>query len=594
MNFQLRPYQDKAMRETLGFFKSGHKSSLVVLPTGCGKTATMASIAEVVVKNGGKILFLAHRTTLVDQGANAIEKATGIKVGKDVKKTKLPEESIVVSTVQSMSKEDRLEKYGPNYFALIMIDESHHIPASSYQKVLSYFKRAKVLGVTATPKRGDKTDVSDLFEGVSSEYTLYEAIKDGWLSPIKVQTCPVKIDVSNCEIQSGDYSVSDIGAALLPYLTKVAEEIKDKAKERKTIVFVPLVSTAKGMVEIFRSIGVSADYVAGERKDSEQVLEDYHNGKFQMLVNSLLLTEGYDEPSISCVVNLRLTKSEALYTQIIGRGTRLSEGKEDLLVLDFLWKDKENRKHLNAKSVIATGDASISDDELESVVKACESADEEPTDVFDGIEKAKRDAKQMREAALARALAEAKAKEEQEEKRRQQRENQLAALKNAKGEIIGNGKIVQIGKHLTIVYDEFDSMVLCTIQGDPAIDAMGLTDYYPEGYSWEFAPPTESQMDRIIKMGFPAAYVASKGHCSFIMNTIFDREKAGLCSYKQMKMLSRYHLGDLSKCPRTKAKKAMDILSKNGWKPNSELYALFHGTSFKENNANAMMGIEIG
>ena len=593
MNYALRPYQDKAMREALQFFCNRHKSALVVLPTGCGKTSVMASIAEVVVKNGGKILFLAHRTSLVDQGAKAIERATGIKVGKDVKKNHIPEESIVVSTVQSMSKDDRLAKYGPKYFALIMIDESHHIPASSYQKIISYFARARVLGVTATPKRGDKTDVSDLFEGVSSEYTLYEAIKDGWLSPIKVQTCPVKIDVSSCEMQSGDYSVSDIGEALLPYLTKVAEEIKDKAGNRKTIVFVPLVSTAKGMVEIFRSIGVSADYVAGERKDSEQVLEDYHNGKFQVLVNSLLLTEGYDEPSISCVVNLRLTKSEALYTQIIGRGTRLADGKENLLVLDFLWKDKENRKHLNAKSVIAIGDASISDDELESVVKACESADNEPTDVFEGIERAKRDAKEMREAALAKALAEARAKEELEAKRAKQRDDQLKALSNLKGEITQNGRIVSIGKHLTIVYDEFDSMVLCTIQGDPAIEAMGIADYYPEGYSWEFAPPTEAQMDRIIKMGFPAAYVASKGHCSFIMNTIFDREKAGLCSYKQIKMLSRYHLGDLSNCSREKAKKAMDILSKNGWKPNAELYALFKGTSFKNNKVEDLVGIEI-
>lgn len=593
MNFTLRPYQDSAMKEALGAFHSGKKSSLVVLPTGCGKTATMASIAEVVVKNGGKVLFLAHRTTLVDQGAKAIEKATGIKVGSDKGKDTIPEESIVVSTVQAMSRQNRLEKYGPSYFALIMIDESHHIPASSYQKVMSYFSRARVLGVTATPKRGDKTDVSDLFEGVSSEYTLYQAIKDGWLSPIKTQTCPIKIDMSKCEIQSGDYAASDVGEALLPYLDKIADEIIEKAKDRKTIIFVPLVSTAKGMVEIFKNKGVEADYVAGERKDSEKVLKDYHNGKFNILINSLLLTEGYDEPSISCVVNLRVTKSEALLTQIIGRGTRLSPetGKKDLLVLDFLWKDKENRKHLNAKSCIATGDASISDEELEQVMRCCECEDVEPTDVFEGIEKAKKTAKEIREEALAKAIKEANEKARIEEMRQKQREEQLKALSSAKKELVENGVLEKINDHLLILKDEFGKPIMYEITKDQAVVEMGLSEYYPMGYAWEFEPPTESQMEKVQKLGFPASYIGSKGHCSFIMNTLFERERQGLCSYKQFKMLMRYHLGDLSKCTRQMARKGMDILNKNHWRPTSELYVLFKGVSFeKESNLD---GVEI-
>ena len=595
MNFELRPYQLKARNEALLAFQNKHKSALIVLPTGGGKTATMSAIAEVVVKNGGKILFLAHRTTLIDQGARAIEAATGIKVGKEKGKKDIPEEPIIVSTVQTMSKEDRLSKYGPKYFALIMIDESHHIPAGSYQKVISYFTGARILGVTATPKRGDRTDVTDLFETVSSEYTLYQAIKDGYLSPIKVQTCPVSIDVSHCELQSGDYSASDIGAALYPFLDEIADQIIEKANGRKTIVFVPLVSTAKGMVEIFQKKGVAADYVAGERKDSEKVLKAYHDGEFGILINSLLLTEGYDEPAISCVVNLRLTKSEALYCQIIGRGTRLSPetGKEDLLVLDFLWKDKEKRKHLNAKSCIATGDASIRDEELEQVIACCETPDEEPTDVFEGIERAKIDAKQVRENALARAIAEANAKAREEEMRKQQRDAQLEALANAKQEILENGKLVKVNKNLSIVYDKFDQMILCSIEGDSAIEEMGLSDYYPAGFSWEFEPPTEMQMEKVQKLGFPANYIACKGHCSFIMNALFEREKQKLCSYKQMRMLSRYKIPGLSTCTREKAAKGMDILVRNHWKPTGELFALFNGKEFTESD---QMGdtIEIG
>jgi type I site-specific restriction endonuclease len=450
-----------------------------------------------------------------------------------------------------------------------------------------------VLGVTATPKRGDHTDVTDLFETVSSEYTLYQAIKDGWLSPIKVQTCPLSIDVSKCEMQSGDYAVGDIGKALYPYLSKIADEIIEKAKGRKTIIFVPLVSTAKGMVEIFKEKGVASDYVAGERKDSDKVLKAYHNGEFNILINSLLLCEGYDEPSISCVVNLRLTKSEALYTQIIGRGTRLAEGKEDLLVLDFLWKDKENRKHLNAKSCIAMGDESIRDEDLEQVVKSCEAPDEEPTDVFEGIERAKQDAKEIRENALARALAEANANAKKTQAMQEQREAQLRALSEAKSEIIENGTLVNVNKNLSIIYDKGNQMVLCSIVGDKAIEDMGLADYYPMGLQWEAEPPTEAQMTRVQKLGFPATYIASKGHCSFIMNALFEREKEGLCSYKQLKMLSRYKLGDLSRCTHKMASKGMDILVRNHWKPTGELYALFNQQAFSEAPKNAMDDIVI-
>lgn len=584
MNFELRPYQLKARDETLYAFRNRHKSSLVVLPTGCGKTATMSAIAEVVVKNGGKVLFLAHRTTLVNQGAKAIEQATGIPVGREIGKAELPKESIIVSTVQTMSKDDKLEKYGPNYFGLIMIDESHHIPASSYQKILSFFTRARILGVTATPKRGDKTDVTDLFETVSSEYTLYEAIKDGYLSPIKVQTCPLQIDISQCEMQAGDYASGDIGAALVPYLDHIADQIIEKARNRKTIIFVPLVSTAKGMVEIFQSKGISADYVAGERKDSEKVLEAYHNDEFDILINSILLAEGYDEPRISCVVNLRITKSEALYTQIIGRGTRLAEGKEELLVLDFLWKDKEKRRHLNAKSCIAIGDTSISDEDLDSVLDSCELSDEEPTDVFQGIERAKIDAKTAREEALAHALKEAETKAKMEALRQQQRDAQLQALSSAKQEMIQDGFVEKVNQNLSIVKDRFGNTILYSISGDNVIQLMGLTDYYPEGMSWESDIPTESQLTKLQNFGIPASYIGSKGHGGFLMAQIFEREKQGLCSYKQLKLLMRYQPGDLSHCTKKIAKKAMDILNKNHWKPTPDFYMVLNGREFSSSD----------
>ena len=201
--------------------------------------------------------------------------------------------------------------------------------------------------------------------------------------------------------------------------------------------------------------------------------------------------------------------------------------------------------------------------------------------------------RKQREEALARAIEETNRKQEEEEKKRKQREDQIRALGEAREEIVKGGKVVNVGDHLSIVYDEFGSMVLCAITNDEAVRQMGLSDYYPEGYSWEFAPPTDSQMKTLMRLGFPVGYVASKGHCSFLMNALFDREKRGLCSYKQIKLLSRYKLGDLSMCSREKARRGMDILSKNGWRPTSELYAVFHGKEFSASDATDTSNIEI-
>ena len=213
-------------------------------------------------------------------------------------------------------------------------------------------------------------------------------------------------------------------------------------------------------------------------------------------------------------------------------------------------------------------------------MRCCEEADSEPTDVFEGVERAKRSAKVMREAALAKALADANAKARLDEQRAQQREAQLRALANAKEEIISGGKLFKVNKNLSIIYDEYGRIALCSIEGDKAIDEMGLSDYYPSGFAWESDTPSESQMKRIQSFGVPAAYIANKGHCSFIMQALFDREKEGLCSYRQIKMLGRYHISNLKFCTKKKVVKSMDILTKNHWKPNGEFYALFNGRDF--------------
>ena len=166
-----------------------------------------------------------------------------------------------------------------------------------------------------------------------------EAIRDGYLSSINAQTIPLKIDLTGVAKQAGDYQAAGLGAALIPYLHQICREIKQRCADRKTIVFTPLISISREMVEIFKAEGIeNVREVNGESADRAETLEWFANApKGCVLCNSMLLTEGYDEPSVDCIVILRATKVRALYVQMVGRGTRLCDGKKNLLLLDFLW-----------------------------------------------------------------------------------------------------------------------------------------------------------------------------------------------------------------------------------------------------------------
>lgn len=582
MEGKMRPYQETAYRESMAFFASGGKSALVVLPTGLGKTILIAAIAGKVASNGGKILLLAHRTSLVSQMAKEVSSWTGEEVGIFHGKKDIPSERIVASTVQSMA--NGLARWSENHFALVCVDETHHIPASTYQKITSYFGVSKLLGVTATPKRGDRTDVSKLFEKVVSEYTLASAIRDGWLSPIKVKTCRVFVDVKNVEETSGDYSVSGIGGALAPVLKEVALAIKEEAGERKTIVFVPLVSTAVGMAEIFNRIGMKADWVAGERKDSEKVMEDYHDGKFQVLVNSMLLTEGYNEPSISCLVNLRLTKAVSLYTQMIGRGTRKFPGKEDLLVLDFMWQDKTGRHHLNAKSAVAIASGEIAEEDIPYFAEACvEEADYFSRDVLEGIESAKERARQVREKKLAEALT------REEEKNRGMSEfvGGIAHNHDIFEKVFRSTRENREPEDATKKYsvwrvkDPVSGQEFKLLQSrDKGLVAIGC-EYYsaPLTNDWAFQKISQSQADALSKMCVPLEAIANRGHASFVLDILYKRAGLGLCSYKQAAFFSRYDFVDTLRLSRRKAAMGLDMLKKNGWRPGAEFRKAFGSLS---------------
>lgn len=335
---ELRPYQQEAKDSVFEQWEKVNKT-LVVLPTGCGKTIVFAKVTEECVRRGKRVLILAHRGELLDQASDKIAKTTGLRCALEKAEATCLGSwyRITVGSVQSLQREKRLAQFDKDYFGTIIIDEAHHCITDGYQKILQYFSDAKVLGVTATPDRGDMRNLGEYFESLAYEYTLPKAIREGYLSPIKALTIPLKLDLTGVSMQSGDFKAGEIATALDPYLYQIADEMAKYCQERKTVVFLPLVKTSQKFRDILNEKGFKAAEVNGESRDRAEILEAFDKDEYNVLCNSMLLTEGWDCPSVNCVVVLRPTKVRSLYSQMVGRGTRLYPGKEDLLLLDFLW-----------------------------------------------------------------------------------------------------------------------------------------------------------------------------------------------------------------------------------------------------------------
>ncbi|MFZ2756879.1 MAG: DEAD/DEAH box helicase family protein, partial [Atopobiaceae bacterium] len=214
----------------------------------CGKTVIMAEVARRVADRGGRTLLLAHRGELLEQAADKVARATGLscaveKAGQTCVGTW---NSVTVGSVQTLMRDSRLDALAPDRFDCVMVDEAHHALADGYVKVLDHFAGARVLGVTATPDRGDQRDMGEVFDSLAYEYGLAQAVKDGWLCPIEAQMLPVTLDVSGVAMQSGDYAAGQLGDALDPYLDAIADAMAAEGlRDRHTVVFLPLVRTAK-------------------------------------------------------------------------------------------------------------------------------------------------------------------------------------------------------------------------------------------------------------------------------------------------------------------------------------------------------------
>lgn len=511
---ELRPYQQEAREAIFEQWDSGVSKTLLVLPTGCGKTIVFAKVTEDCVRRGDRVLILAHRGELLEQAADKIHKSTGL--GCAVEKA---EEScigswfrIVVGSVQSMMREKRLGQFPADYFQTIIIDEAHHCISDSYQKILNHFSQAKVLGVTATPDRGDMRNLGSYFESLAYEYTLPKAIKEGYLSPIKALTIPLKIDMSGVGVQAGDFKASDISTALDPYLQGIAEEMEKYCKDKKTVVFLPLVKTSQKFKDILNDHGFLAAEVNGDSQDRAEVLEAFDRGDYNVLCNSMLLTEGWDCPSVDCVVVLRPTKVRSLYCQMVGRGTRLSPGKDHLLLLDFLWHTE--RHELCHPAHLICESEEVAKKMTENLEKAgC------PVDIEEAERTAAEDVVAQREGALAK---------------------QLAEMKKRKRKLVD------------------------PLQFEMSIQAEDLAGYVP-AFGWEMAPPSEKQKQTLEKLGILPDQIDNAGRASKLLERLDKRRQEGLTTPKQIRFLEGRGFQHVGTWQFDSAKKLIDRIAANGW-----------------------------
>jgi len=479
-----------------------HQRVLGIAPTGSGKAVMSGALIEDCIQGRGafvlsprRALLLVNREELLQQGADKIHMVSGryaaIERGHE---HAVPGHPVVVATVQSMVK--RLAKYPQDHFGLVIVDEAHLFATNQAKDVLDWFcKRelggtAYLLGVTATPQTTGKKALAKIYDTIGYQIALPDLVKQGLLSNIKVRTCPVPIDIRHIRRVGGDLDPDQLDEVIRPYFRAVAEAMQEHGPDRKWLCFLPLIKTSQAFARILNEHGIPAKHIDGDSPDRSELLLQFKYGHFRALCCSSLLTTGYDEPSITGIVNLRPTQSRILLTQILGRGTRIKpedSQHKDLLVLDFLWQ-------YDLQDIITPATLVCPNEEDEAeVAKRLRSGQE--MDLLG----TSRDVAAERHAKLAKKL--------KEQEKRKSKLYDLSQLVEAYGE------------------------------EDPYITE--ILDYEPT-MAWHSARPSEKQLKALVRFGINADIVKDRGHASALIEFCMNNVKEGKPSIKQVACLRRW------------------------------------------------------
>lgn len=346
----LRPYQKEALDAIKKAFQSGVKRGLLVLPTGSGKTVIMANLPHVMnLQPGEKMMILVHRDELVRQTVDKLHKyAPHLIIGVEKAEEEAPPAAdIIVASVQTIGRNKhlghntfdfskRIQKFHPEQFRYICIDEAHHAVANSYRSVLAYFKALKgqqdqrndvfLLGVTATPNRADNIGLGNIFDKIVYNLPITKMIEDGWLTDIKAYRVQTNIPLDGVKIVSGDFAVGELERTVnTPERNRIiVDKYKELGENMPAIAFTVDVQHSCDLAEAFCAAGIPAAAIHGAMplRERREKLEQFSRGELRLLASCGVLTEGFDEPSAAVGIMARPTRSGLLYRQQVGRVLR--------------------------------------------------------------------------------------------------------------------------------------------------------------------------------------------------------------------------------------------------------------------------------
>jgi len=539
----LRPYQQRAVDGVLAAHSEGKRSTLIVMPTGTGKTVTFAHVVAHFTANGKRAIVIAHRSELIHQAAEKILAVTGhtcdIEMADQLADSnRFWQSPCIVATVQTLNAAGRLGRFNPADFGLVITDEAHHATSKSYRTVIAHFSNAFHLGVTATPDRSDEEALGKVFESVAYSYEIEEAIADGYLVPIYTKAIEVQsLDFTNVRTTAGDLNGADLAAVMESEknLHAVAGPLVREAEYRRTLVFASSVAHAERLAEIINRIAPqSARWICGATPKDERaaLLAGFTAGEFQFLVNVGVFTEGFDEPTLEMVAIARPTKSRSLYAQMVGRGTRTLPGVSDgagegaerldrirasnkpsLLVLDFVGASGRH-KLVSAADILG---GNYTDDEVheaESIARERTKAGSS-SDVTENLKE-------------ARARVEAR-------------------------------KVAEAAKRRSVL-----AQVTYSTREVKAFDTFSVEPYRERAYE-AGKLPSEPMIALLAKFGVPDANKMTFAQAKGMIGTLLSRKQAGLATYKQCKILKARGI-DGSSIKFEDARTSIDaIAAREGW-----------------------------
>lgn len=531
-----RAYQLEALEAVGKSRLNGVTRQLISLPTGTGKTVIFALLAKSI---NMRTLIIAHTEELIKQAKEKLE-IVWPEADVGIVKAGFDEVSahVVIASIQTISRSNRLQKLKEQEFDLLIIDEAHHAAASSYEKVvkelgfLNSDPSKLLVGVTATPKRGDGVGLGTIFQEIVFERSISTMIRGGYLSPLVGKQVFTKIELGGVGVRHGDFITSQLARAVNTSDRNqlILENYRVYASDRrKAIAFCVDVQHAKDLADAFNEAGISAQAVYGDMSSDDRVsvLMGFRDGKYRILTNCNLLTEGFDQADVDCVIMGRPTKSPALFTQMIGRGTRTFPQKKDCLVLDFC--DNASRNNLcSYKNTLDGAVAALFDPGRDEEVGGCvDMSDDELGDsrASEGLEVCLEGIEDIEFFDSA----------------------QFAWVS------VGDSWHLNLGLNRDVWVRQVNGGFLVVAQSDgdiahlssrhlPLDYALGVAEDWSrrqttksawarKDAAWRTLPPTDKQMGTLLKLGIPLDRPISRGEASQILDSKFNEPATGKQRY---------------------------------------------------------------